>query len=144
MAGGISKWNGDAVNAAAARETVRILTEASRLVLREVQESMRQDKTGIVYKKANTKATWQASAPGEAPSARHTGNLLASMDFDVGEENGILIGRVGTLGEGKTGMPTYAAMLELGTVNMAPRPYLVPALEAKAAEIRALFDSRKL
>jgi len=143
--GGISSWYDDKVNQAANKETVRILEEACRLVLSTSKESMREPKSGRIYRKPNTKkAVWQASAPGEAPSARHTGNLMSSMSFEVGEEGGVLVGRVGTLGEAKGGRPTYALYLELGTPNMKARPYLRPALEKNKQAIQQLFDSRKI
>ena len=156
MAGGISHWYDDKVNRAANRETIRILEKACVLVTRSVKESMREPKSGKEYRKPSkttisggkvrrTKgATWIASAPGEAPSARHTGNLISSIAWDVGEEGGQLIGRVGTLGETEGGRPLYALYLELGTANMKPRPYLRPTLEKNAAEIQKMFDSRKL
>lgn len=70
----------------------------------------------------------QASAPGEAP-ATDTGYLANSIGARM-------IGR--TEGE-VTVTAEYAAVLELGGVHMAPRPFFVPAVRAEWPEfLRAM------
>jgi len=62
------------------------------------------------------------SAPG-SPPAVDTGRLRASITHELGDDSGDLVGRVGT-------NVTYAKHLELGTSEMAARPFLRPALDA--------------
>lgn len=71
------------------------------------------------------------SSPGEPPAVV-TGRLRASITMRVESEDGKPAGYVGTNVE-------YASSLEYGTSKMAPRPFLVPALEANKPKIRDLF-----
>lgn len=71
-------------------------------------------KTGRMY------GRHQASAPGEAP-ATDTGHLVNSIHVDAGP--GELAAEVVVGAE-------YGAYLEFGTTDMAPRPFLGPAVEA--------------
>ena len=67
------------------------------------------------------------SPPGHAPAAP-TGRLRSSITHEIEGTTG----RVGTNVE-------YARYLELGTVRMAPRPFLRPALHKNEKKILALF-----
>lgn len=87
------------------------------------------NKTGRVYKRGNV--THRASAPGEAP-ASDTGRLVNSFFTGLNRVTGglssfIVAGR---------GTVKYASMLEFGTTKMAPRPFMVPALEKNKDWIR--------
>lgn len=62
------------------------------------------------------------SVPGSGPAVR-TGRLRSSISWRVLADGEGLYAEVGSAVE-------YAAFVELGTERMAPRPYLVPALEA--------------
>jgi hypothetical protein len=77
-------------------------------------------KTGRIYRRRGVEH--QASAPGEAPAA-DTGTLAGSIitEFDRSE----LLGTVAATA-------VYAQALELGTPRIRPRPYMRPALIAKA------------
>lgn len=68
-----------------------------------------------------------ASAEGEAPNT-DTGRLVSSILVDVAF-SGVYVGS--TL--------EYAGHLEFGTVRMAPRPWLNPALEQNRRTIENLF-----
>jgi HK97 gp10 family phage protein len=98
-----------AIDQAASRQVFRILNavrnEAIGLILRG-------SKSGRVY------GRHQASAPGEAP-ASDTGRLVQSIRVDF--QPNALAGRVvaGT---------DYAKKLEFGTVKIAPRPFMTPAV----------------
>ena len=65
--------------------------------------------------KGNLRETTHRSQPGEAPDDAH-GALTDSIAVQVGESQG----------EVTVGAP-FAAYLELGTVKIAPRPFLLPA-----------------
>lgn len=67
----------------------------------------------------------RASAKGEAPAV-NTGELLRSILFEV-NNNEMEVGSAG-------GAP-YSEYLEDGTKNMAPRPFLMPAVEKHEKEI---------
>lgn len=82
------------------------------------------DKTGIVYKRKG--GDHQASAPGEAP-ATDMGTLVNSGE----------VVPVSALEQDVIFSADYAADLELGTVHIAPRPFLGPAVEAAAPAFEA-------
>lgn len=75
---------------------------------------------GRTYARGRTSHT--ASAPGQPPAV-DTGRLRASIDSDLGADSRGLVARIGT-------NVVYARHLELGTVRMAARPFLRPALKA--------------
>jgi hypothetical protein len=62
------------------------------------------------------------SSPGHPPAVV-TGRLRGSITWRIGEDALGLYADIGSAVE-------YALYLEEGTVNMAPRPFLKPALEA--------------
>jgi HK97 gp10 family phage protein len=71
------------------------------------------------------------SAPGEPPH-KQTGRLRSSVTYEV--LDGELIARVGT-------NVKYAKWLELGTKNMAPRPWLRRALNESGDEIDRIMGA---
>lgn len=83
-------------------------------------------KTGKEYRKYAPNRTHRASSPGQAP-ATDTGRLASSIVADI----------TGLTAEVSANVK-YAAPLEFGTVNMAPRPFLEPALESE----RMKFEQR--
>ena len=75
----IVKWYGPQVKSALDKKVARRLTLAAYVVEGEIKRSMyNEPKTGRMYQKPNTKAWYQASAPGEAPAVR-TGMLARSI-----------------------------------------------------------------
>ena len=68
--------------------------------------------TGVVY------GAHQASAPGEAPA--YDSGLL----FET-----IIVENTGQFTRSVTAGNEYAVELEFGTANMAPRPYMTPAVD---------------
>jgi len=74
--------------------------------------------TGRTYEKYTPRRTHQASAPGEFPMS-DTGRLAASVAI---EGLGTNVVSVGT-------NVRYGPMLEFGTSNMRPRPWLTPSAE---------------
>jgi hypothetical protein len=78
-------------------------------------------RAGKWYKWERTLPAHRASSPGDSPSS-DTGLLLSTISHQVDEdENGIFY-RVGSAQED-------SLWLELGTKNMAPRPFLRPSLD---------------
>ncbi len=82
-------------------------------------------KTGGIYTKRGKQH--QASAPGEAP-ATDTGYLANSIQVDY---------EPGNLSAAVTVSAEYGEVLELGGRNIAPRPYLMPALEKEKDDFEA-------
>lgn len=91
-----------------------------RLVIGIVQHAklaMAQPKTGRTYKSSKTGQPHVASAPGEAPAV-DTGFLTNSINWQIPDP---LRAQVTIAAE-------YAPYLEFGTVRMARRPYVEPAI----------------
>jgi HK97 gp10 family phage protein len=86
-------------------------------------------KTGRLYSRRGH--VHQASAPGEAP-ASDTGDLVGSITtaYDHAQLRGRVLAR-----------SQHANYLEFGTQNMAPRPFLRPALSNKLPEIHDGFQN---
>jgi hypothetical protein len=77
--------------------------------------------SGIALKKSGQGKAWRASAPGEAPAVR-TGTMRRNVRAIVPRKSGgfssmVFVDRRAAF---------YRFMLELGTVNIAPRPAIGP------------------
>lgn len=86
-------------------------------IVQHAKLAMAQPKTGRVYKSSRTGQPHVASAPGEAPAV-DTGLLTNSINWQVLNPLNV---QVSIAAE-------YAAYLEFGTVRMARRPYVEPAI----------------
>lgn len=75
-------------------------------------------RSGRIYKKPNSKATYRASAPGEAPALR-TNTLRASFRTQPARGDGDKWTPVARISSPQH----YAAELENGNKRVAPRPY---------------------
>ncbi len=85
--------------------------------------SMGTEKHGESYAVGGV-APHQASAPGEAP-AIDTGNLVNSIQVELtGPAAAVVYTNV-----------EYAPYLEFGTIDMEPRPFLQPAVDAVTAAV---------
>ena len=101
------------------RNIRRALYKSGMLVKNEaVQSILRGPHTG-------------ASAAGETP-ASDTGLLASSIASEVVKEGNSFVGQVKAAAE-------YAKPLEYGTVNMAARPFLRPALTKNKEKILKIF-----
>lgn len=100
-------------------------------------EVLKGQRSGRVYRVPYTKrATYRASAPGEAP-ARRTGTLRMHWNGNVEARNtsqGVEVTVVLESGE------KYAAVLENGTPKMAPRPFVEKIKEKAEPEIRKIYS----
>ncbi len=84
----------------------------------QAKVSMGEEKHGEVYL-VQGGIEHQASAPGEAP-AMDTGNLVNSIQVEMtGPAAAVVYTNV-----------EYALYLEFGTIDMEPRPFLQPAVDA--------------
>ena len=103
-------------------------------VMKPLDEGQR---SGRVYKKPYSRATYTASAPGEPP-ARRSGALRLNWHGEV---------KGGNIGSGGTQIVAaleseqhYAGYLENGTSKMAPRPYKDCIIEKATPEIVAIYN----
>lgn len=100
-------------------------------VLADVIRRMHIPGTGRIYTRGGL--THQASAPGQAPAA-DAGDLIASYEIFVTLTPTGPAGIVGSTSP-------YAARLEYGGGNIAPRPALTPAMQAEAPNMVSAFES---
>ena len=84
------------------------------------------------YKRGG-KVHW-SSQPGQPPAV-DTGQLRASITYEIEQILFSITGRVGT-------NVKYARFLELGTKDMQPRPYLRAAIERNKAEIIKILTTK--
>lgn len=117
----------------------QVLSRGTRAVnqLRNAElEVLRGQRSGKVYRKPFSKATYRASAPGEPP-ARRTGNLRLHW-------NGSVRGGASSGGADITleleSAERYSAYLENGTGKMAPRPFKDKIVEKALPAIRSIFN----
>lgn len=96
-----------------------------------VKSIQEHQSAGIKYKHGGVEHV--ASEPGYAPNS-DTGKLAQSIQFEMDPEN--LTARVGTGLE-------YGRFLELGTQNIAARPWLMPAWEANKPSISDIVKAIK-
>lgn len=98
------------------------LKGGAMLIANDVKTSIaRGPKTGRVYRRRSV--AHQASAPGQPP-ATDTGKLVGSVVSDgVGMAAYVEVRSI------------YAKWLEYGTRRMAPRPFLIPAVERNRQRI---------
>lgn len=119
------------VRQAIALELNKALFASAKKVEAEAKRSVLSgEKTGAVYQKYAPRRTHRASAPGQAP-ASDTGRLANSIN---GEMAPAAPGESQVKAGG--GIVKYARMLEFGTVKMAARPFLFPALEKSKGWVR--------
>ena len=97
---------------------LKVETEAKKRI-------QRGPKTGRIYRRGNT--THQASAPGESP-ASDKGRLASSINTQEVSGSRKLAFEVQT-------SLKYSTSLEFGTSKMAPRPFMLPALETHKKDI---------
>jgi len=122
----------DKRNDLASRNVKTAMFRAISVVKKRAIESIATDpKTGEITTRYNPRRTRQASAAGEPP-ATDQGFLVSGFNDDMIIRRGEIIGLV------KNSTP-YAAPLEFGTVNMAARPFMRPALNDSADQVNKIF-----
>lgn len=98
---------------------------------------LKGQRSGRVYRKPFSRATYTASAPGEPP-ARRTGNLRLHWNGQVKSENSSS-GGVAIVAELES-QEEYAADLEYGTSKMAPRPFVEKIKQEATPEIQRIYS----
>jgi hypothetical protein len=152
---GSVKWYGKRIFTAATKETVKAMHQAGAMLTLDVKKHFTRQGGYRRYRRGESGYHW-SSMPG-APPAVDTGSLRASVDYDVNVRRGEVIGRVGSdidklLNELRkrapaaianlTGPLDYGLYLEVGTKDMAARPWLVPALRRMKLKIERVFQRR--
>ena len=99
-------------------------------------EVLKGQRSGRVYRKPHSKATYTASAPGEPP-ARRTGNLRMHWNGQVKSENSSG-GGVAIIAELESQEP-YAGILENGSSKMAARPFTEKIKEKAMPGIQRIY-----
>lgn len=100
-------------------------------------EVLKGQRSGRVYRKPHSKATYTASAPGEPP-ARRTGNLRMHWNGQVKSE-ATSGGGTAIIAELESKEP-YAGFLENGTSKMADRPFSDKIKEEAMPEIQRIYN----
>lgn len=113
------------------QEAIRqAVNEGARTVRNLARRSIRaRDKTGRLYsrKRGEGKQQYKASAPGEAP-ARFTGHLVEHVRmYPAKRGRSRAVAWVGSTSP-------HAHLLEYGTKDMAPRPFMGPASRQARAQ----------
>ena len=104
-----------------------LIARATRMVSNRAQESIARDpKTGVMRPSGSP-----ASAAGEPPAA-DTGFFISRISYKIDRSRDEVVGTV------RVSAP-YAAPLEFGTTNIAPRPFMQPALESNRPRIRKMY-----
>lgn len=92
--------------------------------------------TAVDMEKTYGKRGHHPSLPGNAP-APDTGTLMRSITHEVREENGEVVGVVGSTLRN----PDYPKFLEFGTSKMKPRPWLSTAIEKSQNFMEQAFQT---
>lgn len=100
-------------------------------------EVLKGQRSGKVYRKPYSRATYTASAPGEPP-ARRTGNLRMHWNGQVKSENSSG-GGIAVIAELES-QESYAGYLENGTSKMAARPFTEKIKEEATPEIKRIYN----
>ena len=131
-------------------KATRLMFDVGTRFQAELKTKLTGKRSGRMYKKPHSQATYIASAPGEAP-ASPTGALRNSMGFSkpkwAGWTVSIEVGSgLGVGGEGKIS-PAYARRMEFGGIDsrgvrIAARPYMAPTAEKMEPILARLFEAK--
>lgn len=126
----------DRVVESVGRQVVSRGTRAVNAIRNAELDVLKGSRSGRVYKKPHSSATYTASAPGESP-ARRSGALRLNWHGMV--EGGSAGGRV-QITAALESEQHYSGYLENGTAKMAPRPYKDKIIEKATPEIVAIYN----
>lgn len=107
---------------------------AAQHVRGKVLETLSGARSGREYTVPGTSVTYTASAPGEPPAVQ-TSQLRESIDSVVISDKKYTEGRVGTTLD-------RGIMLEFGTINMLPRPWLKVSFDATKERVKNILSAR--
>lgn len=136
-AGGRLKITVDRVVEGIGRQTVSKGTRAVNAIRNAELDVLKGARSGRVYKKPHSRATYTASAAGEAP-ARRTGALRLNWNGAVRSGNAIG-GNVKITAELES-KQNYSGILENGTSKMSPRPYKDKIIEKATPKIVEIYN----
>lgn len=119
------------------REVVSRGVRAVNAIRNAELEVLKGQRSGRVYRKPYSRATYTASAPGEPP-ARRTGNLRMHWNGQVKSENSSG-GGIAVVAELES-QESYAGYLENGTSKMAARPFTEKIKEEATPEIKRIYN----
>ncbi|MCX4294323.1 MAG: hypothetical protein OSJ56_09745 [Prevotella sp.] len=112
-------------------------TQAVNALRNAELEVLKGQRSGRVYRKPHSKASYTASAPGEPP-ARRTGNLRLHWNGKVIKER-TSGGGLNITAELESQEP-YAGILEHGSRRMAPRPFLERIKQKAMPKIKRIYS----
>ncbi len=112
------------------------MAEAVQAVRTQVLETLSGQRSGRTYYVPGTRTTYTASAPGQPPAIA-TSDLFKSIKVTVKGVGRTVIGIVGT-------DQKHGKMLEFGTRNMAPRPWLKISFEKALPKIKSILGRKWL
>jgi hypothetical protein len=150
--GGTLIWNDKEFIALATKENIRAMNKAAITVQETAKKLIGGVGSGKLYRKRKqtgkrgtfTANQWhRASKPGKPP-ARDTGILANSVTFEVSRKGDRIKGSVGPdvdkiRQQSPRTDPDYGFFLEIGTKDIAKRPWLKPALIKSRRKIMKLF-----
>lgn len=126
----------DKVVESVGKQVVSRGTRAVNAIRNAELDVLKGQRSGRVYRKPHSKATYTASAPGEPP-ARRSGALRLNWHGEV--KGGSTAG--GTkITAALESEQDYSGYLEDGTKKMAPRPYKDRITEKALPEIRSIYN----
>jgi hypothetical protein len=108
------------------RQVRSAMGKAARVMAREMKRVVGSSGSGTQYRRGGR--TWTASTPG-APPARFTGNLFRSMQGRASRRGYALV---------VSAVAPHAALLELGTARMDPRPAFEPVFSQRGVIVDLL------
>ncbi len=112
-------------------------TQAVNALRNAELEVLKGQRSGRVYRKPHSKASYTASAPGEPP-ARRTGNLRLHWNGKVIKER-TSGGGLNITAELESQEP-YAGILEHGSRRMAPRPFVERIKQKAMPKIKRIYS----
>jgi len=112
-------------------------TRAVNAIRNAELDVLKGSRSGKVYKKPFSRATYRASAPGEPP-ARRTGALRLNWNGAV--RGGITSGNEVKITAELQSNQDYSGYLEEGTPHMEARPYKDKIIEKATPEIEAIYS----
>ncbi len=140
------RWFGREVFTVVTEANVAAMKKAGFMLERYIKKHFTVPGTGRQYKRTKSGKVHRASKPFQPPSV-DDGILKSSIANTVKKEGSGVVGEVGTdidyiRAHSDAGTDVnYGLYLELGTINMAPRPFLRPALKKNEAIIEAIFKA---
>lgn len=151
METGNISWFAKTIMKEATKASIKNVKKATLFVEREVKKELSKRGTGEVYYRGKNNKNRKfhiASAPYEPPAV-DTGALRASIssiveviDLEVTGWVGSDISKLAIRTSAGTDLE-YGYYLEMGTINMAPRPYLRPVLNRHKDKINRIIAGEK-